>query len=296
MINKAYLKDSGQFLTALMDNLVSAVFVVDRNLNFQAYNQSFIDLFHKTEEDIADRLCDGTSGCRACKLRDSLPEALTFKIPAYKERLTQKFHVGDRELIRYFLYSTQYIKVNGESLILVILDDVSHQVEADLKLKRMAITDGLTGLYNHKYLYSRLEEEYTRAKRYGNTLSVLVLDIDRFKTINDTYGHQRGDEALAKVGEVIKENLRQIDSAGRYDRVEFMVILPQTTLENALSTAERIRSTTESQVFAQEGFKITLSGGLAEFTKKDKSPLHLIDRAEHLLYRAKENGRNRIEK
>lgn len=296
MINKTYLKDSGQFLTALMDNLVSAVFVVDRDHRFQAYNQSFIDLFHKTEDDVADRLCDGTSGCKACKLRDSLPDALTFKVPAYKERLTQKFHVGDRELIRYFLYSTQNIKVNGESVILVILDDVSHQMEADLSLKRMAITDGLTGLYNHKYLYSRLEEEFTRAKRYGNTLSVLVLDIDRFKAVNDKYGHQQGDEALTEAGEVIRQNLRQIDTAGRYDSVEFMIILPQTSLENAYRTAERIRSAMASRSFGKKGFKLTLSGGLAEFSKDDKTPLHLIDRAEQLLHKAKEKGRNRIEK
>jgi diguanylate cyclase (GGDEF)-like protein len=296
MIKNAGLKDCNEFLGALLENLVSAVFVVDEERRFQAYNQSFMSLFHKMEDEISERLCDGTSGCQACKLRDSLPEALTFKIPAYKERLTQKFYIGSREVVRYFLYSTQHLDVKGEKMIMVILDDITGQVEADLRLKRMAITDSLTQLYNHKYLYSRLEEEFTRARRYGNKLSILVLDIDRFRKVNDNYGHQQGDKALATVGGLIRTNLRQIDTAGRYDSVEFIVILPQTSLDNAFLTAERIRQAVETHTFNKKGLKMTLSGGLAEFKKGDKSALHLIDRAEHLLYEAKKKGRNRIER
>jgi diguanylate cyclase (GGDEF)-like protein len=121
-----------------------------------------------------------------------------------------------------------------------------------------------------------------------------MLDIDHFKAINDTYGHQIGDTTLVAVSQLIKDNLRDIDHVGRYGGEEFIVILPQTGLDNAYITAQRIRRAIESARFHEGKIKMTVSGGVVEF--KEESALILIGKADELLYKAKQNGRNRIEK
>jgi diguanylate cyclase (GGDEF)-like protein len=179
-------------------------------------------------------------------------------------------------------------------MVLVIVDDITGLMEANLKLKEMAITDGLTQLFNHKHSYYKLEEEITRATRYGNRLSVIMFDIDHFKAINDSYGHQTGDKTLIKISQLIKNNLRDIDHVGRYGGEEFIVILPQTGLDNAYITAERIRRAIESARFEEGKIKITICGGVVEF--KEENALILIGKADELLFKAKQKGRNRIEK
>jgi diguanylate cyclase (GGDEF)-like protein len=310
MLNIGNLKESNAFLNVLLENLVSAVFVVDKNICIQSFNDSFKALFHKPEDKILGELCGNamgcvytvdeakkcgeTSNCQHCTLRDSLLKAFTEKIPTYKAQLIRKFYINHQEITKYFLYSSKYVNFNNEEMVLVIVDDNTGLMEANLKLKEMAITDGLTQLYNHKHSYYKLEEEITRATRYGNQLSVIMFDIDYFKAINDTYGHQTGDITLVTVGQVIKKNLRDIDHVGRYGGEEFMVILPQTGLDNAYITAERIRRAIESARFQEGKIKITISGGVVEF--RDESALILIGKADELLFKAKQKGRNRIEK
>jgi diguanylate cyclase (GGDEF)-like protein len=290
------LTEYGSLLKPLLENLVSAVFLVDKKGTIWYSNEAYRTLFHKSGDEIPGQTCDGSFGCSACKLRDSLVGILTHHIPARQERLTRKFFINNQEVAKYFIYSAQNTRINDEDLILVILDDITETMDARLALKRMAVTDGLTDLYNHRHLYYKLEEELTRANRYGNRLSVIMLDIDRFKAINDAHGHQVGDDTLVTISHIVKSNLRDIDIAGRYDSVEFMLILPQTSLDNAFLIAERIRKTIENHSFERKGLKVTVSGGVAEFQKEHKSALHLIDKAEHLLYQAKEKGRNRVEK
>jgi diguanylate cyclase (GGDEF)-like protein len=310
MFNISNLKESNEFLNVLLENLESAVFIVDKNLCVQNFNNSFKALFHKTEDKILEQLfgnalgcaytvdegknCGETSNCPHCTLRDSLLKAFTNKVPTYKAQLIRKFYINHQAITKYLLYSSKYVTFNNEEMVLVIVDDITGLMEANLKLKEMAIKDGLTQLYNHKHSYYKLEEEITRANRYGNKLSVIMFDIDHFKAINDTYGHQTGDKTLVAVSQAIKNNLRDIDHAGRYGGEEFMVTLPQTGLENAYITAERIRRAIESTRFQEGKIKITISGGVVEF--QEESALILIGKADELLYKAKQKGRNRIEK
>jgi len=310
MLNIGNLKESNAFLNVLLENLVSAVFVVDKNICIQSFNDSFKALFHKPEDKILGekcgnalgcvytvdeaKKCGDTSNCQHCTLRDSLLKALTNKVPTYKAQLIRKFYINNQAITKYFLYSSKYITFNNEEMALVIIDDNTELMETNLKLKVMAITDGLTQLYNHKHSYYKLEEEITRATRYRNRLSIIMFDIDHFKAINDTYGHLTGDKTLVAVGQAIKNNLREIDHIGRYGGEEFMVILPQTGLGDAYTTAERIRRTIESASFEDVNIKITISGGVVEF--RDESALILIGKADELLFKAKQTGRNRIEK
>ncbi|QEK12839.1 diguanylate cyclase [Crassaminicella thermophila] len=166
--------------------------------------------------------------------------------------------------------------------------------EKNFELERMVKIDGLTSLYNHKYMYERLEEEIQRARRYDKKLSIIMFDIDKFKCINDVYGHQFGDDVLIKISQKLKSEIRQSDIAGRYGGEEFIIILPETGLQDAYKLAERLRKSISNIKFKEKNIKVTISGGVAELEKENA--LKLIGKSDKLLYKAKENGRNRIEK
>ena len=163
-------------------------------------------------------------------------------------------------------------------------------------IKEMSIRDELTGVYNRRHLMELLEHEYHRISRGGARFSVAMLDIDHFKSVNDSHGHQTGDEVLRAVSDVIRTSLRSADFCGRYGGEEFLLVMTQTNINGALLCAERVRSTIERSRFPNLGtdFKVTVSLGVAEFAGKEDIPT-MIGRADKALYRAKESGRNRVE-
>ena len=163
-------------------------------------------------------------------------------------------------------------------------------------LEKLAITDGLTRLYNLRHFYKQLEIEIDRCNRYGHSLALLLLDIDHFKMCNDTYGHLEGDKVLVRLGQIIKICLRTMDSAYRYGGEEFTIILPETTGKEANNVAERISASVESERFsteAGEDFSITISIGVTEYFKEEQLST-FIHRADQAMYKSKAKGRNRI--
>ena len=164
------------------------------------------------------------------------------------------------------------------------------------KLENLAITDGLTKLYNLRHFYHLLEIEIDRCSRYGHNLALLLLDIDNFKMYNDTYGHLEGDKVLVRIGQIIHSCLRTMDSAFRYGGEEFTVILPETTAEEANNVAYRIKTAVEFENFFPEPenvVTVTISIGVTEYYNKE-SLSALIKRADQAMYRSKEKGRNTI--
>lgn len=165
-------------------------------------------------------------------------------------------------------------------------------------VKKLAITDGLTGLYNHRYFVKSLREELKRALRYGHSLSVLIIDVDHFKHYNDINGHLKGNEALRRVTRVMEEATRTGDVLARYGGEEFAIILPETNKEKALQTARRIcLAVGEEKIYGEEKQplkKLTISVGVATFPEDAKLDGALMDRADHALYKAKREGRNRV--
>ncbi|MFA9498061.1 MAG: diguanylate cyclase [Deltaproteobacteria bacterium] len=164
------------------------------------------------------------------------------------------------------------------------------------KLENLAITDGLTKLYNLRHFYHLLEIEIDRCRRYGHPLALLLLDIDNFKVYNDTYGHLEGDKVLVKIGQIIQSCLRTMDTAFRYGGEEFTVILPETTAEEANNVANRIRTAVEFENFFPEPENIvtvTISVGVTEYYNKE-SLSAFIKRADQAMYLSKEKGRNAI--
>ena len=163
-------------------------------------------------------------------------------------------------------------------------------------IERMAITDSLSEVHTRRYFLERFEEEIGRAALRKTPLSILMLDVDHFKNFNDLYGHLTGDRILKKIGQIIKDNIREIDIAGRYGGEEFCIVLPETDLEGAILAGERIRKAAESAVIQayDQTVKVSLSGGIAIFPQDGGAVDELIDKADWALYRAKTLGRNRI--
>ncbi len=227
-----------------------------------------------------------------------------------------KFDETFRESLEYKVISDEDLKIK---LIIKTKDVLPEEIENDLKLiiqylivqfknvlnenklQELAITDGLTGLYNHKYFHQKLDEEIARANRYGKNLSLILFDIDNFKQLNDAYGHQVGDKLLYDLSKLIKSILRQVDIFARYGGEEFVIILPETDISGAEKMAERIRKTVESNKFIVEKFSgdekeevcITISIGIS-FFKENMKKDELIELADKSLYTAKRNGKNQV--
>jgi two-component system cell cycle response regulator len=168
-------------------------------------------------------------------------------------------------------------------------DNVQNSIE-------MAITDALTGLHNRRYMESHLATLAEQASTRGKPLALMMLDIDFFKSINDTYGHQAGDEVLRTIAQVLVAASREIDSIGRYGGEEFVVILPGTDQEGALRLAERVRSALEKYRLVFEGARIAISAsfGAAMWPGDGKEPEALLGAADRALYASKQAGRNRV--
>jgi len=164
------------------------------------------------------------------------------------------------------------------------------------EIERVAITDGLTDVYTRRHTMERLQEEIRRSQMRKMEMAVLMIDVDHFKGINDNYGHLTGDQVLREISEIIKQNVREIDIAGRFGGEEFCIVLPDTGLEGAQYVAERIRTTTQAaDIKAYDAIvNVTLSIGIAIYPKDAKKLDELIDKSDWSLYKAKKRGRNRV--
>ncbi len=164
-------------------------------------------------------------------------------------------------------------------------------------LKWLAITDPLTGLYNRRYFMEQLEQEFKRSRRYERDLSLLMIDIDFFKRVNDTFGHQTGDLVLRKISSIIESQLRDADVAFRFGGEEFMVILPETSLQDASNVAERMRTEIMHSYYHHDGseFNVTVSIGIISVKCNQVESIDsLIQKVDDNLYMAKKRGRNQI--
>jgi two-component system cell cycle response regulator len=160
-----------------------------------------------------------------------------------------------------------------------------------------AVTDALTGLHNRRYMEGHLATLVQQAIQAGRALSVVIADIDYFKSVNDTYGHDAGDAVLREFAARLRRNTRGIDLACRLGGEEFVVIMPDTELSRAVPAAERVRACIEAEPFqinSTTQLRVTASVGIATLERKDDTPETLFKRADTALYTAKRNGRNRV--
>jgi two-component system, cell cycle response regulator len=178
------------------------------------------------------------------------------------------------------------------------LDQKNRELEeANRQLRKLSITDGLTGLFNHRHIHELLHEEFERSRRSSEPVAVVMLDLDHFKNLNDTYGHPTGDVILFETAEILRDTAREIDMLGRYGGEEFVAVLPDSDEEAGVRFAERVRERVDAHVFRDGATEVrmTLSCGVAALPSPGvDSPSSLLKLADEALYRAKSGGRNQV--
>jgi len=227
-----------------------------------------------------------------------LPESRRALLQIY--RAISKSHKDKRELkiktvsgkILWVEVITEEIKLDGKRCSISGLIDITDKKNLERQLRKLATIDRLTGIYNRYAFEKFLEEEISRAERYGTNFALIMFDIDNFKKINDTYGHQTGDMILKKISQIVKENIRKSDIFGRWGGEEFMIILPVKNIDEASKVAEKIRKKIEEYKFPKVN-RVTISAGVTMYKNGDtlKSIIRRVDTA---LYMAKKSGKNKV--
>ncbi|MBI9104158.1 MAG: sensor domain-containing diguanylate cyclase [Spirochaetales bacterium] len=290
---------------AVLDIINTGIVIIDRHYKVLEWNR-WMSFYSKIErKDIIDLSLfqhypnlNKPSFLRVCK------SVFTFGNIIY---LSQKIHshlfpfkvIGSHSSSFEFMQQSCNISPlkdeDGKIEFLVIsIQDVTESVVIERRLRNLNSTDGLTGAYNRRYFEARIKEEFFRLKRYELTLSLLMFDIDNFKKINDTYGHQFGDYVLKKISMEILELIRDVDILIRFGGDEFICFLPETNIMGAYTLGERIRKTIEKTCFSDDDKEasVSISIGTAEVLKSMTEPEQLIEAADQALYTAKNAGRN----
>ena len=192
------------------------------------------------------------------------------------------------------------VEYGGASMLEGIILDVSERKRMEQELKILASHDSLTGLLNRHELMKRMDQDLSRASRYQQALSILLLDVDHFKPINDNHGHQVGDHVLRQLGALLLENIREVDYAGRYGGEELLIVLPELEYTEACEMAERLRQLIEKQDHFPDDYEgkhrqVTVSIGIASFPQHGMDTQQLFNAADKAMYSAKKQGRNRIQ-
>jgi two-component system, cell cycle response regulator len=279
LVNKVYGSDSdicGGFEFPINSGLYSFAFQKRRTVNIGDY-QLYIQKYYRFIPDEPEDL--------------SLRSLIIFPIVDDENRCRGLFSIENANPDQFKGEMEQTLSALLENASVAFIRALLYQ-----KMERLATTDGLTGLYNHRNFQDLLAKELERSRRYKRPLSLLILDIDHFKTFNDTYGHPVGDLVLKEIALCIRKSIRVNDVPARYGGEEFVVIVPEESQPGALTVAERIRTTIEKHTIVSLGrqLKVTVSIGCATYPDHASTQQALIDIADKALYFSKENGRNRV--
>ncbi len=210
----------------------------------------------------------------------------------YNQELLGAISVGANPDVKIFdLRDIRMIEMFSQQAAIAI-----HNARLFSEVQRLAVTDPLTDIFNRRAFFDRARQEYNRSIRYGHKASVIMLDVDHFKVINDRFGHAAGDEALRVIAKICVANTRDCDILGRYGGEEFVILVPETALNGSLATAQRLCDQIAAKSIEVERgvIRMTASIGVAELTSESMDLEALIDRADQALYRAKQSGRNRV--
>jgi len=224
------------------------------------------------------------------KIRNEKPKALIMAISSVErlETITSVLYNGAddyfvKPIFHKLLISKLYSNFRYQRLLI-------ENKEKEKKLKELSIKDGLTGLYNHKYMYDQLTLAIKRHQRHHKPLSIIMIDLDNFKLINDEYGHVKGDEILRHISKILEKNTREEELVGRYGGEEFIILLPNVTQEEAVKAAKRLRHSIKNSDC--NGIHYTASFGV--YMYESGSPEKFVSKADQLLYQAKRDGKNRV--
>lgn len=293
---RAYIEISQIFKT-----VAGGILLIDTDFNLLRCNDSFLEMANVSWEESQSCKCYEVFRSSLCNT-EKCPLQRIKKEPQRIEGEIERVQANGESLF-YHIVTTPFKGLAGDLIgIVEHISDVTDRVKAEqalkqseLRYKKLSIIDELTQLYNKRYFNNELPLEVERARRYKHPLSLLLLDIDNFKHHNDTYGHADGDKVLERLGKVVVSALRVNDVPCRYGGEEFTIILPDTSGENALVVAERIREN-----FAAEGFypnpgekvQKTVSVGVTQYVAGEEAE-SLLERADGNMYQAKQSGKNK---
>ena len=284
----------------IVDDAPDTLDIIQRLLSFEGYEVIVAatgeEGVKKVEEEKPDVVLmdislpgiDGTEALRRIRRINPIQSVIMLTAFATVENAIQALKEGASDFVKKPFENEHLIHIVNQAL--QKFRTLAEKEKLEEEVRRLSLTDDLTGLYNHRHFFKTLESELARLKRQKTSLSLLMLDVDNFKRYNDTHGHVEGDRVLKKVGEIIKHSIRHnVDSGYRYGGDEFASLLIGASLEQALTIAERIRLTIE-----QAGFKdVTVSVGLAAF--QDGFDLErFVKSADDAMYVAKHSGGNRV--
>lgn len=293
----AELEEARAFAESLVEMLPSPVWYKDAHGRYRLYNRAFREFFA-----IGPTCWQGCTGAEV--LGDRLPheerDTDATLLEGRCERLDYEASVADSTgMPRALMVSKSLLRLAGGAPrgVVAVATDITERKGLERELRRLATIDPLTGAFNRRYFLSAATQEMERTVRYSGALSVLMVDIDHFKHVNDQHGHALGDEVLRKVVEVCRANLREVDVFSRLGGEEFAALLPQTAMAGAVGLAERLRRAVAEMVVPLAGtdLRVTISVGVAERQPGEASFDHLLGRADQALYRAKQSGRDRVE-
>ncbi|MCK9614149.1 MAG: GGDEF domain-containing protein [Candidatus Omnitrophica bacterium] len=221
-------------------------------------------------------------------------EAVEFSRPENEKKYLQ--FVFDDEGSSLYVKTTSKKIIEHQDVLRKLLELCTERINLYDRFQQLSIYDALTETYNRRYFVIRFIEEFERAKKFSLKLSFLMIDIDNFKKINDTYGHLVGDAVLKEIAKIIKQNIREIDSLARFGGEEFSLILPETDKMSAIVVGERIRSKISERIIKafDETLSVTISTGVGSFPQNTLYSDVLMEIADKALYQAKISGRNRV--
>lgn len=279
-------------LNILLDSTMDAVFTLGTTLAITYANRGANGMLGYSFEEFESMYFEGL--LRGAE-EESTALFASLEKGAIQNHETELRHKDGRWIPVIMSLSKAYDHLGHFMSLLAICKNITKQKQLENELKEKIVTDSLTGLYNQRYFYDRLEREIERARRQNHSLSLLLFDVDNFKNYNDTHGHLEGDRLLRTIGEVVRLCTRDyVDVGCRYGGDEFTVILPETDLIHAKNIAERIRSSFENHAFDE----CTLSIGLMTYNKKtpdrEASAESFIRYADEMMYNAKRSGGNRV--
>ena len=267
---------------------------VDRSYIFRTANEASLTLYGKKKDDVIGRPIEEVFGREV--FQEHVKASIDKCLKGEKIHYQGWFDFPDSESRFMFMSYSPLFTIERTVLGAVInAVDITKNREMEEKLEKLYITDQLTGIFNRVRFCDALDEEIKKLKSNRNAnLSIIMFDIDHFKKVNDTYGHDVGDEVIKKLVDVVRGCIRESDTFARWGGEEFMVLLPNADLESAYYLAERIRHTIEKSHFEQVG-TVTCCFGIAEFLPGDTVD-RFTKRVDKALYKAKQRGRNRVER
>ncbi|MES3008427.1 MAG: sensor domain-containing diguanylate cyclase [Pseudomonadota bacterium] len=288
------LAQKSNLLNIVLDNIEANIYMKDREGRYLYVNPRVSNLLETPLEKIVGRtdleLFPGAIGDEFYRNDQKMFEAGT------KLAIEESFIDKDGST-RYYWSTKMPLQLPGQPEILFgFSTDVTEQHQLRIELERRANTDALTGIYNRLYFYQAAEQELLRSRRYGTAMSLLIIDIDHFKNVNDTYGHQVGDEVLRNMAQHCQSSVRDCDILARVGGEEFAVLMPETSAAAAMIMAERLCRSFEGLLLTKgpAPVSITISAGLSEFKTSDVLLQAIFTRADRALYQAKGLGRNRV--